>query len=95
MSVYYWTEHAARSADGAITHHYRLARHYVAHLVVVADELHWERVSFSVDFDADDKARGVHLISIGRQHDDRLRRNEHAIGDHLEIDRISDHRRKE
>ena len=94
MTVHDGAEHATRSADGAVAHHNWLPVYGVAHLVVIAYELNWKCAGLAIDVDTDDEPGRVHLVSIGRHHSHRFWRNEHFIGDHLEVHRVGDHRRK-
>ena len=93
MSVDDGAEDATRSADGAVADHHRLARHCVAHLMVVTDESHRECPRFAVDVDSYDEPVHLDLVSVGGHHHHRLRRDEHVVGGHLEVEDIDDRRR--
>ena len=88
-------EHAPGAADRAEADENRNAVDRVAHLMVIADEMHRIRARFAADVDADDEpARFDGVAGRRRACDDVIRREEDAVGRHHEVRRVGDESRR-
>src|SRR6187401_3080878 len=63
-SIHDRAEYTTGSTDSAVAHHHRSACYGIAHLMVVADELHRERPGLAVDIYTYDEPGHLDLVPV-------------------------------